>query len=692
MATNSISNNETQSANNEKPCLKIFVIGKSGVGKSSLINAVLSAEVAVTGVGFPVTRGWRAYDGVLNGLPTIFYDSEGYEFGRVDYFVRSILEANDTEADKIKREVLLAWVVISASSGRIDDDDVAIISALSRKKIPTIVVLSKADLISSQGFDLMKSVLQGLPFKLLDILAVASESRTLRTGKTRPFGLEDLIHQTSQLYLSEFPQESISSTIPIVDAETSEKLLEELEEWKLEAKLESTAKYFYHTKTIDRLSNGKKLYVVGRKGTGKTAICEHLISIDRESYFSQKITFKNFPFNILYELSDSEYTQPNQYITIWKYLIYSVVCNMLIDNPRVDRKTRKNLRNVFKQDIKDILPRAITDWTSFKFDLKILGSGVGIGASKTETDNKVADISRGVEYLESLIRAQSDSSTYMILFDELDEDYKPTGIKKDNRYISLLTSLFKAVQDIRSVLGNYRVLPVVFLRNDIYNIIQDSDKNKWSDYKIELDWNQDSLKNLLAFRISRSFPSNNEILPFLQAWGLAFTQEDILLDGTFLSIFSYIKECTHNRPRDFIKYIQICAESALEKGSSRISSSIVQASEKAFSNYLRAEIEDEAYGVIPEIKQILNLFTKLRSRNIEVSEFRKIYQSELEKENITERDYRYVLEILFSFSAIGNISGQSGQAIFLYENKESRLNLNEDICVHRGLLKSLQIL
>jgi serine/threonine protein kinase len=180
-------------------------------------------------------------------------------------------------------------------------------------------------------------------------------------------------------------------------------LLEEIEEWKLEAKLESSNRYFYHTKIVDRLSNGKRSYVIGRKGTGKTAISEYLSELEEEGVFSEKLTFKNFPFNNLYEITDSGYTSPNQYITLWKYLIYSTICKMLSRNKNVDLESRQKLQELFDHDLESALPSAVSKWTGFKFDLKILGNGVGVGANKENIDNDKLEINKRVEYLEKFI-------------------------------------------------------------------------------------------------------------------------------------------------------------------------------------------------------------------------------------------------------------------------------------------------
>lgn len=60
-------------------CFNLAVFGKTGVGKSTLVNAIFGSEVAETGVGRPVTQGlvYYRHPGGLLGL----YDSEGFETG-----------------------------------------------------------------------------------------------------------------------------------------------------------------------------------------------------------------------------------------------------------------------------------------------------------------------------------------------------------------------------------------------------------------------------------------------------------------------------------------------------------------------------------------------------------------------------------------------------------------------------------
>lgn len=128
--------------------------------------------------------------------------------------------------------------------------------------------------------------------------------------------------------------------------------------WKLDARFEDSNKYFYNYNEVGLILDDKKCYVIGRKGSGKTAICEHILKTKEFNLFSEKLGFKNFPFNELYGLGNGKYTQPNQYITIWKYLIYSTVCRLMVSNENIDASVREMLEKLYpKNDLKQLARR-----------------------------------------------------------------------------------------------------------------------------------------------------------------------------------------------------------------------------------------------------------------------------------------------------------------------------------------------
>ena len=463
-------------------------------------------------------------------------------------------------------------------------------------------------------------------------------------------------------------------------------------EWKLEAKQEEE-KYFYFVNEAADILSGKKNMVIGRKGEGKTAIAQYICNQKDSQIFTAKMTFKNFPFNILYSLSDDHYTKPNQYISIWKYLIYTSICKQMISNGNIDGNITTQLIKRFPTEDKNRkLSRLIEKYTVKNFGFQILSSGVNVERDKDKEDISWID---GVEILEDTILENIDDSKYYIVFDELDEDYKNFNTEEEKaNYFDLITGLFKAVQDVRTLFWekNLNVFPVVFLRTDIFNLITYSDKNKWSDSIIKIVWTRDKLKALIQHRLNILFGTSG--LSFDECWRRLFGIWKVKYGSRKMKgmeSFDYILRSTQNRPRDFIKYFQECAVEALRNNSFLVSPQLVKNVDNEFSEYMKNEIIDEMYAVLPEYDDIFAILSLIRKQTFKPNEFVDKYNQMVEENTIPERGAEKVLKLLFEFSVIGNDPSIKHQAIFKYERDSAKFNFKENIIVHRGLYKALQI-
>ncbi len=369
----------------------------------------------------------------------------------------------------------------------------------------------------------------------------------------------------------------------------------------------------------------------------------------------------------------------------------------MLKNQSINFELRRKLESLFGDEI--TLSRRVKKWVAKDFGVSLFGINFKFTANGNSNINSSESWVDYTDYLEDLLSKYVGDATYYILFDELDEDYRDIiNANQYNQYTALITSLFKAVQDVRTIFdstSSANLYPVIFLRDDIYSIIQDSDKNKWGDFKVDLNWDTQKIKKLIAFRISRSLdPNADQIMSFDESWSRVFGKKQIGVGTrrkTKISTFDFILRSTLIRPRDFVAYLQNCAEHAIDNsGSGIISPSVVKIVDKGFSNYLREELIDELFAVLPDITHIFDTISQLRKWIFSIQEFESLYMQQVEQGFIKEKNFKLVLQILYMFDVLGN-TPRPGRIVFRYQNREARLNFNEKLVVHRGLFKSLQI-
>lgn len=105
----------------EKPKMNVLLMGATGVGKSSLINALFGKEIAKVGVGKPITQHLEKYVDEEQGL--ILWDTKGIEAKDYKDTMESIkkeMEASFKTLDE-KEAIDVAYLCVKETESRVQE-------------------------------------------------------------------------------------------------------------------------------------------------------------------------------------------------------------------------------------------------------------------------------------------------------------------------------------------------------------------------------------------------------------------------------------------------------------------------------------------------------------------------------------------------------------------------------------------
>jgi small GTP-binding protein len=178
----------------------VIIAGKTGVGKSTLINAMFHGDIAKVGAGKPVTQKIEKYEKL--GIPIKLYDTKGLELkeykdtiSQVEDFVEECRQSENPN-----EHIHLAWVCITESSSRIEEGEQELINILNKSHIPVIVVITKAN---SKESAFKQEVEKLTESKAKKVIAIRAEAIFIETEegemKLPQFGLKELVNESLRL-------------------------------------------------------------------------------------------------------------------------------------------------------------------------------------------------------------------------------------------------------------------------------------------------------------------------------------------------------------------------------------------------------------------------------------------------------------------------------------------------------------
>ena len=408
--------------------------------------------------------------------------------------------------------------------------------------------------------------------------------------------------------------------------------------------------------------------IIGKKGSGKTAIFKKLITTKEHDFFAFGHTFSDYPWH--YHECQARVGIPDfdKYTQSWKYLILLSAAKVALNQDQslpVDASTMEDLVRL-ESFVVDTYGSRDPDMSQvfsptkrlklkpyFELDWKILKAGISPEAVPvSELPTIVQEVNAA--FTRTLLRCLNREHKYFIAFDQLDLGFDPNSPEYANRLIGLLL----ASRDINLAArdAGVKLFVVVFLRDDIYDCLHFEDKNKMTENFVSLiEWDTPRTKKTLKALMERRFKIVlGDDTHTSVSWDAVFNETREMPGHQ--TKYEHMRDRTYLRPRDIIKFTN-CALACYRERAGRtagadhpikLDNGDVHNARVEYSEYFLREIDDEVHKHMPDYEKQLDVLRALGKWQFEKEEFVKPFklqypESQSSPEEILERLYDYSL-------------------------------------------------
>ncbi|BDI21006.1 hypothetical protein ANSO36C_68080 (plasmid) [Nostoc cf. commune SO-36] len=360
--------------------------------------------------------------------------------------------------------------------------------------------------------------------------------------------------------------------------------------------------YFLKTSNYKNALAGKKTIVIGRKGSGKSAIFR-LMQDELETLGSLviPITPDQYSWSLLRDYKEIGISLAQAHTNAWKMtLLSSVLCKLHESNLLL----KKSELFKYSQYMRDAYTINSENWfLNLVNKAKNILSGVKIKGIIIELRdvNAIPIPLKVIEEIRSLLLKEWPLEKKVhIIIDRLDDSWDGSEESKN-----LIIGLLKAANEINAAFTD-KLIVTVFLRSDIYDSLFFNDQDKLRQNEETLNWSVDELKDVVCERVRVSLglgdsESNQEI------WKKVFSDKNYRSKA---SAEKYIIDRTFKRPRDIISFVRFAIEIAVRSNHTVIEPDDTRlAEQEKYSQSKYTDLIIEYQHQVPYVKDILTIFS-----------------------------------------------------------------------------------
>jgi hypothetical protein len=442
--------------------------------------------------------------------------------------------------------------------------------------------------------------------------------------------------------------------------------------------------YYLKTDAFNRALRGEVQLVVGRKGSGKSAIFLQIrdkersrgknIVLDLKPEGYKLIKFKELILSYL-----QEGTLHHTIIAFWEYILLLEICHKALENDKARHMNDselyapyRSLQESYKKehyltdgDFSERMSRLMDNLTtSYK---EKYGEAIDVRLSSAEITNLLykSDISILRNHLIEYVKHKDK---VWLLLDNIDKGWPSSGLQQEDFII--MRTLIDALRSIQRQFSKERIdmYPIIFLRNDVYELLVERTSDRQKEAKELLDWvDQDLLREVIKLRIKSSLDLESD--DFEEVWRMICVSH---YKGEETS--QYLIERSLMRPRFLINLISQCKGFAVNLNHSKIEAEDIEKGFRSYSADLLTDISYEIRDVFPEAENVLYTFIASH-HELTDGQLRETVREQLDDEMLIDR----LIDLLLWHGFLG-VKSKNSDISYIY-------SLNYNMKLLKGLIQ-----
>lgn len=479
--------------------------------------------------------------------------------------------------------------------------------------------------------------------------------------------------------------------------------------------------YFYDGGLVKTVTESEKHFLIlGRKGAGKTAVFQYLQtkpqSVFAKSDLLVPLSLVDYSWNAHALLARPEKAGSMAQRDSWRLVMAVESIRAIVSFCEQEGLLLPKDMAAASSVLEKLFSKPIPTWTDlisgklFRLsklrlpsaglgqtgDIKIDGGEVSfetLRADATLREQLSQNSDHLTAFLETALKSDTSRARVFLVFDRLDEAWTPGAIQTCKEIVA---GLLQAAEHVLDKFAG-RIRPMIFLREDIFPMLELNDKNKLrQDCSSTLMWTSDGLEQMLLRRLN--FYGGKAKRPNTDSSDSLFNRKE-MRNRTTPS--RYILSRTMMRPRDLVTYYRAIIASMKDRARDEFGTLIsddkreqleadtIYDAEAALGEYLYDELLDEWKTQRPEVEQYLNAFANLGRATFKPEEL----NGQLAKQGVKldKVGFQDILRFLYENSIIGFQVGSSTIWRFKCTHPGQSYTDSPEFRVHNGLIKRLNL-